>query len=182
MGIVSPKRLREYLGKSAETTPDNVLLPFCEAAGDALERYCRRHFEKKTQTECIPLQDGRTAFLSRRPVISIRDVWKNKPLDTAYSLPPSEYEIDKAAGILRLRNSTLSSNIYVRYQGGFHPIPPAITQATLMLAGYYWQRSQNNSDGLQGESLGSYSVQYDCDAWPAHVLSLMRDFKSADLF
>ena len=182
MSIVSPERLRAYLGKSAEAVPNETLLPFAEAATDAIERYCHRKFKKKTHVECVPIRDGKTLFLSLRPILSIKGIWRDKPLTLARALTQPEYDVNKEAGIVWLRNRIFDSKIYIRYQGGFSPIPAAITQAVLMLAGFYWQRSQHNSDGLQSESLGAYSVQYDCDAWPAHVLSLLRDFKSADLF
>lgn len=116
----------------SDNSQDSVLTRLVNAASEAIERFCCRHFEHETEiTEKIAGQGGKILLLSRTPLVEITEVKINDAAVTDYSI------YDSKAGMLFRANGwpwsgsaaspfspdplpgTERQNIETKYTGGY---------------------------------------------------------------
>lgn len=150
-------------------------------ASDVLARNCRRVFALEAVEEQLRLTQCRAELvLARYPIVEITSITEN-----GTALACSDYEIDKASGILtRLHGERACFwnpwKIDIAYRAGY-PLPAAapaaLQQAALRLVTAYRLGAKRDPmlRSVHVEDIGTRS--YRLDELPPDVLGLVRQFR-----
>lgn len=94
--LTTLEAVKEELNISAgDASQDTYLARLINAASEAIERYCDRHFEKASLIEKVAGQGSQRILLSRTPILSVTSVTLSGSV-----LAPSEYEVEAEAGMI----------------------------------------------------------------------------------
>lgn len=169
MAFATEAELEAYTGASIDTSRATILL---DVATAAIKAYTNQTLSRVTNdTVILPGNHTNTLELPERPVISIGAVSIG---DTALTVD-SDFVWDGRSGLLRgtavsgvlvINDGPLVSGtgdwggpgaqVSVTYTHGFATIPDDIKGVCLALAA----RSLQSPDGVNSETIGSYSVSY----------------------
>lgn len=176
IGVVSLNEVKTHLNISTtDTTLDDELRSFMDAATDLIENYLGIIIGKRTFTN--ELYDGNSEFIRiRNPkVISVTSVYENGQL-----LNSGQYVMDDTGQRLyRIGSGTLyatnsygywsggMNNVSVTYVAGFVNPPSAVRQGTLETIRHLWQ-TQRGAMNVMGRT------QTGDEMYPASTYSLPR--------
>jgi hypothetical protein len=159
--LTTVRRLKEILGIPAEdTTQDARLTGYILAAGEMIEAYCGRQFERKTRVLELPEFDGGHVLLKAYPVNDVALVTL-----AGRALPGCR--LDKGAGILTLPHD-VAGPLAVTYTGGYvlpgrkgaPDLPETLRFACELLAQTLIGLEDNGGQNATQERIGDYSITY----------------------
>ena len=117
---------------SSDTAQDNILTRLINAASEAIERFCHRHFEHEAEiSEKSAGQGSKLLLLSRTPLVEVAEVKINNAAITDYNIYDSEagtlfrahgwpWSVSVASPFsLDPLPGTERQNIEVKYTGGY---------------------------------------------------------------
>lgn len=169
MAFATEADLEAYTGTSVATDRATLLL---DAATAAIQTYCRQSFTQATTTAVFPGSFGSALVLPERPVtavsaVSIGDTVLAVDTDWVWDGAHTLYRGTKVDGVLSVNGPDYLINgwgdwggpgaqVSVTYTHGFATIPGVVKGVCLALAA----RTLGSPDGVNSESVGSYSVSY----------------------
>jgi len=197
MPLLTTDEYRTLTGLSEAQAPDARYDALCEAAGIAVEGFCKRRFERETITEYHTGKNTRFITLRRRPVVSITSVSYDR--DGNFGVPTdsfdstclleagADYALDsRDTGLLIRVNGTWNElpvrfgseylsvdrapnwgEIEVVYVGGYDPIPADLRLAVAQVVTQS-ARLVTVGGNLVEERLGDWSYKLD----PRAVLAM----------
>lgn len=161
--------LEAYTGTSIATDRARILLDMASAA---IRAYCRQTFTRTTTTAVFPGTFGSALVLPERPVtaitlVKIGDTTLTVDTDYVWDGQHTLHRGTKVDGVLSVNGPDYLINgwgdwggpgaqVSVTYTHGFAIIPNDIKGVCLALAA----RTLGSPDGVNSESVGSYSVSY----------------------
>lgn len=161
--------LEAYTGSSIATDRATLLL---DAATAAIQAYCRQSFTQATTTAVFPGTFTSALVLPERPVtavtlVKIGDTTLTVDTDYVWDGAHTLYRGTKVDGVLSVNGPDYlidgwgdwggpGAQVTVVYSHGFASIPNDVKGVCLALAA----RSLTSPDGVNSESVGSYSVSY----------------------
>ncbi len=161
--------LEAYTGTSISTDRARILLDMASAA---IRAHCRQTFTRTTTTVILPGTFGEKIELPERPVtaitlVKIGDTTLTVDTDYVWDGQHTLYRGTKVDGVLSVNGPDYLINgwgdwggpgaqVTVTYTHGHATIPGVIKGVCLALAA----RSLQSPDGVNSESVGSYSVSY----------------------
>ena len=167
IGIVSLSEVKTHLNiPSTDTTSDEELRQFMDAATDLIEGYLGIIIGKRTYTD--ELYDGTARGtngefirIQNPKVISVTSIYENNALlsASAYSVDPTGQRIYRVGSDTLYSTNTYGywapgmNNIKVTYVAGFVNPPGAVRQGTLETIRHLWQ-TQRGSMSVLGRNLG----------------------------
>lgn len=188
MPLLTANEYRTFTGRSVAQAPDGQYDALCDAAGKAVEAYCKRRFEQATVTEYYAGNGTRALVLRRRPVLSVAEV-RYDPKAFYGSVPSSfddttlltagvDYVLDpNDTGLLvritgdwpeyprrrewfRLARDLAPNwgDVKVTYTGGYDPVPADLKLACAQLVTRSVQLLQYGGP-LQSERLGDWAYE-----------------------
>ncbi len=169
MAFVTEADLEAYTGTSVATDRATILL---DTATAAIQAYCNQSFTQATTTVVLPGTFDSRLELPERPVtaittVKIGDTTLTADSDYVWDGGHMLYRGTKVDGVLSVNGPDYLINgwgdwggpgaqVTVTYTHGFAVIPNDIKGVCLALAA----RSLTSPDGVNSESVGSYSVSY----------------------
>ncbi len=176
--------LEAYAGTSVATDRATLLL---DAATAAIQAYCRQSFTQDTTTAVFPGTFGSSLVLPERPVtaitlVKIGDTTLTVDTDYVWDGAHTLYRGTKVDGVLSVNGPDYlidgwgdwggpGAQVTVTYTHGHATIPGAIKGVCLALAA----RTLGSPDGVNSESVGSYSVSYSRTGGAVSLLSEERE-------
>jgi hypothetical protein len=184
--ILTAAEYRTLTGRSTAQAPDGQYDALCDAAGRAVEAYCKRAFEQATVVEYYCGTGTRAIALRRRPVLSVTEVrydpkayWGNLATSfdsTSVLAKGDDWALDtNDTGLLvrvtgdwpeyprrrewfRLARDLAPNfgDVKVTYTGGYDPVPADVKLAAAMLVTRSAQLLQFGGP-LESERLGEWS-------------------------
>lgn len=169
MAFATEADLEAYTGTSVATDRATLLL---DAATAAIQTYCGQTFTQTSGAQVLPGNFGHKLELPERPVTAVTTVVLGDTTlvaDTDYVWDGAHtlYRGTKVDGILSVNGPDYlidgwgdwggpGAQVTVTYTRGFATIPVVIKGVCLALAA----RTLTSPDGVNSESVGSYSVSY----------------------
>ena len=169
MAFATETELEAYTGTSIDTARATILL---DTATAAIQAYCNQTFTQSTTTAILPGNLTEKLELPERPVtavttVVIGDTTITADTDYVWDGAHTLYRGTKVNGVLSVNGPDYLINgwgdwggpgaqVSVTYTHGFASIPGDIKGVCLALAA----RSLTSPDGVNSESVGSYSVSY----------------------
>lgn len=169
MAFATEADLEAYTGTTVATDRATLLL---DAATAAIQTYCRQSFTQATTTAVFPGTFAEKLELPERPVTAVTTVIigdTTLAVDTDYVWDGQHtlYRGTKVDGVLSVNGPDYLINgwgdwggpgaqVSVTYTHGFATIPGVVKGVCLALAA----RTLGSPDGVNSESVGSYSVSY----------------------
>jgi hypothetical protein len=189
MALLTADEYRTYAGLTEAQAPDARYEALCEAAGAAVEAYCKRSFERATVTEYHTGDGTRYLKLRRRPVVSVTTVHYDRAAnygDTSgafaadtlleegvdYALDPNDTglllrvhgtwaEARRRADpdYLARERQPTPGEIRVVYVGGYDPLPADVKLACAQLVTHTARLAQYGGRVIS-ERLGDWSYAF----------------------
>lgn len=169
MAFATEAELEAYTGTSVATDRASLLL---DSATAAIQAYCRQSFTQATTTVVLPGTFGEKLVLPERPVtaitlVKIGDTTLAVDTDYVWDGAHTLYRGTKVDGVLSVNGPDYlidgwgdwggpGAQVTVTYTHGHATIPGVIKGVCLALAA----RTLGSPDGVNSESVGSYSVSY----------------------
>ncbi len=176
--------LEAYTGTSIATDRARILL---DMASGAIRSYCRQTFTRGATTVILPGTHAEKLELPERPVtaitlVKIGDTTLAVDTDYVWDGQHTLYRGTKVDGVLSVNGPDYLINgwgdwggpgaqVTVTYTHGFTSIPNDIKGVCLALAA----RTLGSPDGVNSESVGSYSVSYSRTGGAVSLLSEERE-------
>ena len=177
--LCSLSELKAYLGRE-DASEDAFLDDLVDRASSAIESHCRKEFGQVERTE---YHDGGSgiAVLGHRPVVQVASVHDDpgRVFPESSLVASSSYVVKKLAGyILRTDGDFIPglNSVKVVYTSGYAQVPDDVTQACVMLAAAWYNRSRQGADGLAEEKLADYAVSYAQEPLPEPVAGLLEPY------
>ncbi len=178
MALCTPDAVVRYANL---TNPDwDLLDQLCDRAAAVIEAYCRCSFSLEQRDELYDIAPGQQSIVLRGyPVQEISAIYDGlSATSQGRQLQPSEFVLDAAAGIVRLRSGSFTPGAAacrVVYTAGYSSVPDSVAQAATMLVAD-WYRSRPDGRAAQ-EAVDGYSVRYNPEALPPQVRQLLEPFR-----
>ena len=143
-----------------DTSKDDVLAAWIEAASHVVETYAHRLFSLSERTENF--EGGlKNLVVSAYPVASVKSV-------VADGKAVEGYVVDSERGIVHLkegfgsRRGASGYEVQITYTGGFAEadMPSAVKMAARVLARRLYESADDEGQLVQAEKLGDYSITY----------------------
>lgn len=184
MAFATEADLEAYTGTSVATDRATLLL---DAATAAIQAWCRQSFTQATTTVVLPGSFGEKLTLPERPVtavtaVAIGDTALTVDTDYVWDGAHTLFRGTKVDGVLSVNGPDYlidgwgdwggpGAQVEVTYTHGFATIPADIKGVCLALAA----RSMQSPDGVNSESVGTYSVSYSRSGGAVSLLSEERE-------
>ncbi len=169
MAFATEADLEAYTGTTVATDRATLLL---DSATAAIQAYCNQTFTQTSAAQVLPGTWDEKLELPERPVtavtaVSIGDTALTADVDYVWDGAHTLYRGTKVDGVLSVNGPDYlidgwgdwggpGAQVTVTYTRGFATIPGVVKGVCLALAA----RSLTSPDGVNSESVGSYSVSY----------------------
>lgn len=176
---------------SGNTTFDDVIKRFINAATGHIETFCDRKFLKRAYTE---FQDGMASnriMLDQWPAEKPSELWIDKTrefTDTAYKLDAADYELDLSArgegiGVVLTKKNCFfqrgTRNIKIVYNAGFDTIPDELENACLFTVEFFYDMRSDRRVGTQSKGKNQENTTYREDL-PLIVQNILLAYKRTE--
>ena len=184
MAFATEADLEAYTGTSVATDRATLLL---DSATAAIQADCRQTFTQTSGAQVLPGNFGHKLELPERPVtavtsVAIGDTTLTVDTDYVWDGAHTLYRGTKVDGVLAVNGPDWlidgwgdwggdGAQVTVTYTRGFATIPGVVKGVCLALAA----RSLASPDGVNSESVGSYSVSYSRSGGAVSLLAEERE-------
>lgn len=189
LALVTLDEAKEYLEVEGDGK-DSILGGLVNAVSQTINSYCGRHFIRQSLTEYYdgPEDDCKLLTLNEYPigaVTTIHDDPRIPPVfDTGTLVAVTDYQVDKAAGLIRriyLPFCKGIGNVKVVYTGGYliGSLPAdLVLAAKKMLALEYTVKWKDVSRlGVKSISQGDRTTTYIEDAIPKEIVQVLNRYR-----
>lgn len=175
---------------SANTSYDNKLTMYINAASELIENHCDRKFMFNTYSV---RRDGRRSdriVLPQYPVIEIIDVWDSITwdFDDQSKIDEDEYTIEEdSIVVLKARRfSRGNANVRIDFTAGYKsvldpmgaglPLPSTLNYACLMFVEYFDSLRSDRRTGVTSKGKQGESISFIQDDIPPQIAKMLVDF------
>lgn len=165
--LITSARAQLLAGLSAADA--TLLASLITAAGDMIEKECRRTFAATTYTKQKCDGNGLSyLYADNFPITALSAIYVLEDDDTETTMASTNFEYEANTGEIRFkRNSSAAyavfpagwQNIEVSYTAGFATVPALVQEACAQLTLCLYQAGQRNAL-VVSESLGAFSRSY----------------------
>lgn len=185
MAYVTVDDLKEFIGITGSGM-DSVLRSMIDLAQGVVENYTGSIFEAVNETRVFDWQNTKLLFLDRplhalTSVVNGGETWDSEDVRTMPRNGPPYFWLEatiEGGRVWELGDYGGEDAIQVTGTWGWltasGETPPAISEATKMLAAFYFERRQN--EGVSRLSVGDTGLTY-TDGIPTHIREILDGYR-----